>query len=95
MTLKHAQRRDIVARNVAELSEMPTSAREARSGRSLTPEQARQLLDVAADDRLGGLVTVGVMLGHTNTRMLVKHYLHPISRMIDAAAAPCGAPFRG
>ena len=42
---------------------MPTSAREARSGRSLTPEQARQLLDVAADDRLGGLVTVGVMLG--------------------------------
>jgi integrase len=63
MALKHAQRRDIVARNVAELSEMPTSAREPRSGRSLTPEQARQLLDAARDDRLGGLVTVGLMLG--------------------------------
>lgn len=63
MALKHAQRRDMVARNVAELSEMPTSAREPRSGRSLTPDQARQLLDVAAEDRLGGLVTVGVMLG--------------------------------
>lgn len=63
MALKHAQRRDLVARNVAELSEMPTSARGQRSGRSLTPEQARQLLDVAAHDRLGGLVTVGLMLG--------------------------------
>lgn len=63
MALKHAQRRDLVARNVAELSEMPTSARDPRSGRSLTPEQARHLLDVAAQDRLGGLVTVGLMLG--------------------------------
>lgn len=63
MALKHAQRRDIVARNVAELFEMPTSARDARSGRSLTPEQARQLLDAAKDDRLGGLVTVGLMVG--------------------------------
>ena len=63
MALNHAQRRDLVARNVAELSEMPTSARDPRSGRSLTPEQARQLLDVAAQDRLGGLVTVGLMLG--------------------------------
>ncbi len=63
MALKHAQRRDIVARNVAELSEMPISARDPRSGRSLTPEEARQLLDVAAEDRLGGLVTVGLMLG--------------------------------
>lgn len=58
MALKHAQRRDIVARNVAELSEMPTSARDPRSGRSLSPAQARQLLDAARDDRLGGLVTV-------------------------------------
>ncbi|HAS12865.1 MAG TPA: site-specific integrase [Acidimicrobiaceae bacterium] len=63
MALKHAQRPDIVARNVAELSEMPTSARDPRSGRSLTPEQARQLLDVAAHDRLVGLITVGLMLG--------------------------------
>lgn len=63
MALKHAQRREIVARNVAELSEMPTSARDRRSGRSLTLEQAHHLLDVAKGDRLGGLVTVGLMLG--------------------------------
>jgi integrase len=63
MALKHAQRREIVARNVAELSEMPTSARAPRSGRSLTLEQARQLLHVANRDRLGGIVTVGLMLG--------------------------------
>ncbi|MFP5254868.1 MAG: tyrosine-type recombinase/integrase [Acidimicrobiia bacterium] len=63
MALKHAQRREIVARNVAELSEMPTSARDPRSGRSLTLEQAHHLIDVAKEDRLGGLVTVGLMLG--------------------------------
>lgn len=63
MALKHAQRRHILARNVAELSGMPTAARESRSGRSLTPDQARRLLDVAGEDRLGGLVTVGLMLG--------------------------------
>lgn len=63
MALKHAQRRDIVSRNVAELAEMPVQAREPRTGRSLTPDQARQLLDVTETDRLGGLVTVGIMLG--------------------------------
>ena len=48
MALKHAQRRDIVARNVAELSEMPTSAGEARSGRSLQEYLASLLVELAA-----------------------------------------------
>jgi integrase len=42
---------------------MSTLAREPRTGRSLTPDQARQLLDTAKGDRLKGLVPVGVMLG--------------------------------
>ena len=34
------------------------------------------------------LEQIADLLGHTDTRMLLKHYRHPISRTIDAAAAP-------
>lgn len=63
MALKHAQRRDLVARNAAELAEMPATARAPEEGRSLTVDQAGQLLAVAEGDRLGPLVVVGLMLG--------------------------------
>jgi len=63
MALKHAQRRELVARNAAELAEMPAGARPPAEGRSLTVEQAARLLAVAEDDRLGPLVAVGLMLG--------------------------------
>ncbi len=63
MALKHAQRREIVVRNAAELSETPANARAPRVGRSLSVDQAQKLLDVAGGDHLGALVTVGLMLG--------------------------------
>ena len=63
MALKHAQRRDLVARNAAELAEMPAGARAADEGRFLTVDQAARLLTVAEDDPLGPLVVVGLMLG--------------------------------
>ncbi len=63
MALKHAQRRDLVAHNVAELAEMPADARPADEGRSLTVEEAAQLLAVAETDALGPLVVTGLMLG--------------------------------
>lgn len=63
MTLKHAQRRDLVARNSAELAEMPAGARAPEEGRSLTVEQAARLLAVAEGDPLGPLVVSGLMLG--------------------------------
>lgn len=63
MALKHAQRRDLVARNAAELAEMPASARAPEEGRSLTVEQAARLLAVAEADPLGPLVVTGLMLG--------------------------------
>lgn len=63
MALKHAQRRDLVARNAAELAEMPATARAAEEGRSLTVDQAAQLLAVAEADPLGPLVVTGLMLG--------------------------------
>ena len=63
MALKHAQRRDLVARNAAELAEMPARARPPEEGRSLTGEQAAQLLAVAEADPLGPLVVTGLMLG--------------------------------
>ncbi len=39
------------------------------------------------------LEQIADVLGHTDTRMLLKHYRHPISRTIDAAAAPMEALF--
>jgi integrase len=63
MVFKFAQRRRIVSWNIAELAEMPAHARPVKEGRSLTVEQAFELLRVAEDHRLGALVTVGVMLG--------------------------------
>lgn len=63
MALKHAQRRDMVARNAAELAEMPARGRPRQDGRSLTEKQARQLLAAADGRRLGALIVIGVMLG--------------------------------
>jgi integrase len=63
MALKHAQRRDLIARNAAELAEMPAGAKAPEEGRSLTVEQAARLLTVAEDDPVGPLVVVGLMLG--------------------------------
>ena len=60
--LDTAQRRGKVARNVARLAEMPaTTAPTAR--RSLTTEQAAQLLDAARGDRLEALYLTALMLG--------------------------------
>ncbi len=44
MALKHAQRRDMVARNAAELAEMPAGTGAPDEGRSLTLEEAASLL---------------------------------------------------
>jgi integrase len=63
MAIKWAQRRDLVARNVAELADIPANAARPKGGRSLTVEEARQLLETASEDRLGPLVTVSLMLG--------------------------------
>ncbi len=34
------------------------------------------------------LEQIADLLGHTDTRMLLKHYRHPISRTVDAAVGP-------
>lgn len=60
--LRHAERRGLVARNVAALSVMPkTTPTVARQ--SLTPHQARQLLDTANGERLEALLVVGLTVG--------------------------------
>ncbi len=63
LALTHAERRGLVARNVAKLSEMPAGARAVAEGRSLTEDEARRLFAAAAGDRLEALVYVGLMLG--------------------------------
>ena len=59
--LRHAERRDLIGRNVAALTDLRRVQRS--EGRSLTPEQATQLLAVAAKDRLGITVALGLYLG--------------------------------
>jgi len=59
--LRHAERRDLVMRNVAALTDLRRVKH--REGRSLTPEQARALLEVAKIDRIGVTVQLGLYLG--------------------------------
>ena len=58
--LRLGQRRDLVARNVAEVVQAPRGPVRERHG--LTPDQARALLAAAQQDRLGGLITVSLLL---------------------------------
>ncbi len=59
--LRHAERRDLVNRNVAALTDLRRATR--REGRSLTPEQARQLIAASLDHPLGVTVQIGLYLG--------------------------------
>jgi integrase len=59
--LRHAERRDLVHRNVAALTDLRRTQR--REGRSLTPEQARALLKTSESHRLGITVHLGLYLG--------------------------------
>ncbi len=59
--LNRAVKWNLVARNVATLVDPPRGARVERA--TLTPDQARQLLDAAKGDRLEALYTVAVALG--------------------------------
>jgi integrase len=60
--LRHAEKRGYINRNVALLATMPR-AKEPAPRRSLTPEEARQLMDAAVGNRLEGLVILGLAIG--------------------------------
>lgn len=60
--LTHAERRGIVSRNAARLAVLP-KCQPTPERRSLTSEEAGRLLEAAAGERLGALLTVGLMLG--------------------------------
>ena len=59
--LRHAERRDLVHRNVATLTDLRRATR--REGRSLSPEQARRLLAASEHRPLGITVQLGLYLG--------------------------------
>ncbi len=61
MVLDQAERRDIVAKNVAKQTETPAGYEKAR--RSLTEEQARKLIEAVRGARLGAAYLVALMLG--------------------------------
>ena len=59
--LRYAERRDLVTRNVAALTDLRRTR--PKEGRSLTLDQATRLLSVAPSDRLGITVELGLYLG--------------------------------
>lgn len=59
--LDHADRRDLVRRNVARLTTVPDAPTTTR--RSLTPDEARALFVSMSGDRLEALLVVGVAMG--------------------------------
>jgi integrase len=63
LALKHAVKRGLIVRNVAELADMPAAAALPCEGRALTPDQARALLATVAGQRNEALVVTGLMLG--------------------------------
>ncbi len=60
--LTFGQRRRLVVRNVADLVQTPTGA-PSKERTGLSVEQARALLDAAHGERLGGLITLSLLLG--------------------------------
>lgn len=59
--LRAAERRGRIARNVADLVDVPAAS--VRRSRSLSVEQARAVLNAARGDRLEALYVTGLMLG--------------------------------
>ena len=61
--LDYGIRRQLVARNVARVVELPVAAKRTRPGRSLTVEQANTLLEASRGDRLAPLWRLMLMTG--------------------------------
>lgn len=59
--LDYGMRRDVVKRNVADRIHAPDGPTATRTG--LSPDEARRLLDACAGHRLGGLVSLSLLLG--------------------------------
>jgi integrase len=61
-SLRHAERRGLVARNAAALAVMPRT-RPAAERRSLTPDEARAILEAASGERLETMIVIGLAAG--------------------------------
>lgn len=70
--LNRARKRDLVARNAAELADAPRMER--YKVKPLTPEQARLLLDTAKGHRLEALYTVALACGFRRGEILGLHW---------------------
>ncbi|HKS70739.1 MAG TPA: site-specific integrase, partial [Ktedonobacterales bacterium] len=70
--LGEAQRLGLVQRNVATLVKAPRPAR--HEMHTLTPEEARRLLEAAADDRLEALYVLALTTGMRRGELLALHW---------------------
>lgn len=72
--LQHAVREELIPRNVAKLVQVP--ARVEQVGRSLSPVEAKQLLQAAKSDRLHALFVTAVYLGLRRGELLGLRWEH-------------------
>ncbi|WP_230207843.1 tyrosine recombinase XerC [Microlunatus sp. Gsoil 973] len=61
--VRRAMALDLVKRNVVELVEIPRGKREGRQSKSLTPEQADQILARTANDRMHAYIVLSLLTG--------------------------------
>jgi integrase len=70
--LRHAQRRGLIEKNIAELVDPPKPQR--REMQSLSPEQARRFLSVVRSDRFEALYVLAISTGMRQGELLGLHW---------------------
>lgn len=74
--VRRAMAQDLVKRNVVELAEVPTGKREGRRSKSLTPEQADQVLTLTSKERMHAYIVVSLLTGGRTEELRELRWKH-------------------
>jgi len=74
--VRRAMARDLVARNVVALSDLPRAARPGRPSKSLTPEQVDQILTLTASDPMHAYIVVSLLTGGRTEELRALRWEH-------------------
>jgi integrase len=84
-TIRHAERDNLITRNVAALVKPPKGQRAGRPSKALTLEQAVALLDAAKGTRLEAYTTLSLLTGLRTEEARALHWDHVVTWVDDAA----------
>jgi len=83
--IRHAERDDLVTRNVATLIKPPKGQQTGRPSRALTLEQAAALMEAAKDTRLEAYMTLSLLTGLRTEEARALRWDHVVTWVDDAA----------